>query len=155
MSNKKVYEIVTDILSILNTYLTDPWATAGGVTRTWAHRDKPLTQAKYPRIKVVKGRKENDVISLGYSKQRTGLFNIFFYTKKDFKNTISGTDYKNESLCEWYAEHIEDTLDTYRDNISNTWGLKVADSEEPIFLRESGLYVMMITVRLFWFKIEG
>ena len=71
MSNKKTHEIITDILSILNTYLTDPYETAGGVSRTWCHRDKPLTQATYPRIQVVKTRKENDIISLGYDKQRT------------------------------------------------------------------------------------
>ena len=153
MSNKKTYEIVTDVISILNNYLNDPYVIAGGTARNWVHRDTPLGQATYPRIQVVKGSKENDIISLGYSKKRTLLLNIFFYTRKGFKVVIDGTSYTNENLVEYCLEEIEDTLDTYRDSISSTWGLKVSTSNEPIYIPDENNYIGMLTVRIFYFRI--
>jgi hypothetical protein len=151
------HQIIEGIKTILNnnTYLSDPWETASGSKRgNWWHTDRPLTSATYPRGQVLKSRKDSAILDFGYDKLNTLLVRLYFYTKTDFGITISGEKLTNERLCEYMAEQIEDVLETYRDDIADTWGIKVSISDEPISLPQEDLYVIGITARIFYFKIR-
>ena len=92
--------------------LSDPYVSAGGNSRTWVWTDEPLMGAKYPQIQLKKIDNPSSVLSIGpnYGEREYLVVNVWFYAKKGFKNTISGTVYKDEQLVEYYLGQIKTTL---------------------------------------------
>jgi len=148
------------IKSILNNKLTDPYSVAGGTARTtFCHTDKPLVQATYPRIQIKKLPGTNDIISIGtsYAERSFAYFNIFFYTKVGFKNTVTingvSTEIKDENLVNYYLERIKDAL---KNNQSTTQGygvdgFKKIGTSEVFFDPDTKCNVGYITCRYWWF----
>ena len=106
---------ITTIRDSLRTNLTDPLVTAGGSRGTgvqWIWQDEPTTVAKYPSIQIEKINNPTKPISIGYNywEEETLFLNIWFYTKNGFKITVTGTEYINAQLVEYYQGLIKTTL---------------------------------------------
>lgn len=155
-------DVALAIKDILNTNLTDPRFTAGADARSvWTHTDKPLTQATYPRIQIKKAAGTNEIISMGtaYAEWSMAYFNIFFYTKNDFKNTVTingaSTEIKNENLVNYMLEQIKHAL---KDNQSTSQdlsidGFKKVGTSPVTYDAETKLHHGYITVRYWFFDL--
>jgi len=157
-------DIALAIKDVINTNLTDPYSlAAGGEARTtFTHTDKPRVDATYPRIEIRKLPGTNDIISIGtaYAEHSFAYFNIFFYTRKDFKLTVTinavSTEIKNENLVNYYLEQIKNTL---KDNQSTTQalgidGFKKLGTSEVMYDSDHKLYGGYLTVRYWFFALS-
>lgn len=155
-------DVALAIKSILDTNLTDPRVTAGGPVRgSWVHTDLPLTQATYPRIQIKKLPGTNEIISMGtaYAEWSMAYFNIFFYSKNDFKinATINGatTSIDNENIVSYYLEQIKHAL---KDNQATSQDLSIDGfkkvSTSPVFYNtDTKLHYGYLTVRYWFFDL--
>ena len=106
---------LTIIRNSLRVNLTDPYVLAGGTRGTnieWCWLDEPVAVQKYPMIQLEKIDNPTRPISIGqnYWEEEKLFINIWFYSKHGFKLTISGTEYVNAPLVEYYLGKIKTTL---------------------------------------------
>ena len=150
---------MTIIRDSLRDNLTDPFETAGGAYRggsMWIFEDEPSSGTKYPRIQLLKIDNPTEVISMGYNyTEKEDLYvNIWVYTKNGFKITVSGTEYKNSKLAEYYLGLIKETLKADAANLhtDGTLGYKHINTTIVDYDPETQLYFGAVTIRVFYFN---
>lgn len=139
--------------------LTDAYVTAGGAYRggsLWIFSDEPTSVAKYPMIQLKKVDNPSEVMDIGYeyTEFEQLYINIWFHCKNGFKVTISGTEYKNAKLAEYYLGLIKSTLKTDASNLhtDGTKGYKHVNTSTVEYDPETQLYYGTVTVRVFYFN---
>lgn len=147
-------ELLINVRNVLRNKLTDPYVTAGGNSRTFIHTDDPLQSAKFPRIKISKVRSENEIISLGtdYVDKETVIVSIIFFTKNDFKVSLSSVETKNELIVEYYLSEIKRVLKTNQTTLQALGidGFKCMSTSEPMYNPDTQLHFGEILCR-YWF----
>jgi len=107
---------ITIVKQTLKDHLTDPLVTAGGDRNNidWIFENEPKSAYKYPKIEIIKNTQPKPtILDIGpdYTTRNYLILAITFFTKNGFKITVSGTDYVNAQLVEYYLDTmIEPTL---------------------------------------------
>lgn len=151
-----VYTVINDLKTLLNTNskLTDPRITAGETrTRTWWHGDDPYPSATFPRGQILLIDNNTDIIAQHYTEMETAMIGIIFYSKKDFGITVSGNKIKDEMLCHYYGDLIRDCIKDNRNDISDTWGIKILRTEQPRLNNQTNIYSIILIARVMWFNL--
>lgn len=150
-------DVILTVRDILRTYLTDAYATAGGQDREFIYTDKPRLDAKMPRVFISKISSPNQMLNIGtdYSDRRFVPLEIFFYTKRDFKITVSDVEYKNELLVEYYLDQIGNCLKAYQTTTqaANIPAFKVLNTTNVNYDEEHQIYRGSIIVQYYYFKL--
>jgi len=153
-------DVVTALLTIrdsLRDNLTDPYVTAGGNARAaWIFSDEPLTSPKFPIIEVTKADNPSEILSFGctdYWEQDTLFMNIWFKSKNGFKITVSGTEYVNTKLGEYYLGLIKKTLKAQHATLHDlgVGGLKAINTTKVEYDPVTQLYFGAVTMRVWFF----
>ena len=148
---------LTTIRDSLRTNLQDPYETAGGSARSaWIFADEPITSPKFPIIEVKKADNPSDIISFGctdYWEQELVFMNIWFSCKNGFKVTISGTEYVNTKLAEYYLGQIKKTLKAQHTvlHTAGVGGLKAINTTKVEYDPTTQLYFGAVTMRVWFF----
>jgi hypothetical protein len=149
---------INTIRDTLRTYLTDPYVTAGGDTRdgsTWIFADEPSVSPKYPKISILKVSNPSVPIDIGpaYTEHEQLILNIWFYSKNGFKITVSGTEYLNAQLIEYYLSQIKTTLKAHFTDMYNlgVGGYKHMQTSTVTYDPATQLYFACVTCRVWWF----
>jgi len=147
------------IRDTLRTHLTDPYVYAGGKTRdasTWIWANEPHSTFKYPQIEIKKVDNPSEPISIGanYWEQEQVFANIWFYSKNGFKLTVSGTEYKNAQLVEYYLGQIKQTLKANFAELAcaDANGYKHVNTTRIEYDTDTQLYYGAVTVRVRFFQ---
>ena len=143
----------------LRTNLTDPYTTAGGSRGTgvqWIYYNEPILSAKYPIVELKKVDNPSVPIDIGsnYMEYEQLFLNIWFSTKNGFKINVSGTEYVNSQLVEYYQGLIKSTLKAQFDTLHDA-GAKMYKhvNTSPIeFDKETQLYFGSVTIRVSYFN---
>jgi hypothetical protein len=140
----------------LRSKLTDPRYLAGGEAgRSWIHTDVPLAGAKYPRIQLKKLDNPTSIIDIGrdYTEHEYVIINCWVYVKNGFKVTISGTEYKNEQIVEYYLGEIANTLKDNQTSMYNSGvgGYRKINTTSVEYDDETQLFYGAVTVRVWFF----
>ena len=155
-------ELMNYIKNLLNASLTDPRTQWGGTSRSFVHTDRPLTNAKFPRVQINKRPRSDEILSLGYDfwEHRTIVLDIYFWTKSDFKwnvGTSTTTNYiKNEDLVKEYNEKIWKVIKENGQTLHDTYGItgfKVIEDDAPTPDEEEQFYIGRLSVR-FWYFVK-
>jgi len=143
----------------LRTNLTDPYSTAGGTRGTgvqWIFYNEPISSPKYPIIELKKIDNPTTVLTIGsnYWEEEQIFVNIWFYTKNGFKITVSGTDYLNESLVEYYLGQIKTTLKGEFNTLfdAGVKGYKAINTTKIEYDPATQLYFGAVTIRVRFFQ---
>lgn len=156
MDSISAINIVRDTLRL---YLTDPYVTAGGTTRessSWIRGDEPDTGFKYPKIEILKLDNPTTPIDIGpeYMEHEQLMLNIWFYSKNGFKLTVSGTEYTNAQVVEYYLGQIKQCLKgkfNYMYNLG-VGGYKHYKTTKVEYDPESQLYFGSVSIRVWYFN---
>ena len=141
----------------LRTYLVDPRTTAGSTTtRTFIYTDEPLATTQYPRIQIKKIDNPSIPISIGYdyTEYEQLFLNIWFYSKNNFKITVSGVEYKNEQITEYYLGLIKSTLKAQASTLHDD-GVKMYKHVNTTMVDydpETQIYYGAVTIRVSYFN---
>ena len=141
----------------LRTLLTDPKVTAGSInSRTWIWSDEPIVGASYPMIQFKKISNPTENISIGsdYWEHEQVFISIWFYTKNGFKINVSGTEYTNAQLVEYYLGLIKNTL---KDDFNNLFtagvgGYRNMDTSSIEYDEKTQLYYGNVVSRVWFFR---
>ena len=153
---------ITAILTIrdnLRNNLTDAFVTAGGQTRggsMWIFADEPNAGAQYPRVQILKVDNPSRPITIGsaYTEFEELYLTIWFQTKNGFKITVSGTEYTNNALVEYYQGLIKTTLKAQFDTLftAGVLGYKHINTSKPTYDQSTQLFFGNVTIRVFYFN---
>jgi len=143
----------------LRTNLSCAYEAAGGNARDgsyWIFAEEPISTPKYPIVELKKADNPSIPIDIGnnYMEFEQLFVNIFFYTKNGFKITVSGTEYKNESLVEYYLGLIKTTLKAQFSTL-HTAGAKMYKhiNTSPVeYSPETQLFYGFVRVRVAYFN---
>ena len=142
----------------LRTNLTDPYVTAGGNDRGgayWIFADEPNTATKYPQIELKKLDNPTEPIDIGsnYMEYEQLYVNIWFYSKNGFKITVSGTEYKNSQVVEYYMGLIKTTLKDQFTTLQSACVkmYKHVNTTNVEYDPETQLYFGAVTIRVAYF----
>jgi hypothetical protein len=143
----------------LRTYLQDPYVLAGGDSRGgsyWIRGDEPDVSPKYPKIQILKVSNPTVPIDIGstYMEHEQLILNIWIYSKNGFKITVSGTEYSNAQLIEYYLGQIKTCLKgkfNYMYNLG-VGGYKHMNTSTVTYDPETQLYFAAVSIRVWWFK---
>ena len=157
---------ITDSITVINVVrdslrsnLVDPYTTAGGnaggTARNWIFTDDPQQGTKYPRIQLKKVSNPSTPISMGYgyAEQEQVFINIWFYAKNNFKITVSGVEYKNEQLVEYYMGQIKQTLKGQASTLhtAGAQGYKHINTTEVVYDPETQIHYGAVSIRTQFF----
>ena len=154
-------ELLIILKDLLNNSLTDPRTQWGEPTRNFVHTDRPLVNAKYPRIQINKRPRSDRIISLGYNfwEWRTIVVDFYFYTKSDFKwnvGTSTVTNYiSNEELAKEYNEKIWKVIKDNGQMLHDTYGItgfKNIEDDTPEPDPDEQFYRSRLSVRFWYFR---
>jgi len=150
---------INTIRDTLRLYLTDPFVTVGGDSREgsyWIRGDEPDVSAKYPKIQILKLSNPTVPVDIGseYMEHEQLMLNIWFYSKNGFKITVSGTEYVNAQLVEYYLGLIKTTLKAKFEYLYNldVGGYKHMQTSKVEYDPETQLYFGCTTIRVWWFQ---
>jgi len=148
---------LTTIRDNLRTNLTDPYETAGGTARVnWVFSDEPITSPKFPILEIKKADNPSDIISFGntdYWEWELVFANMWFSCKNGFKITVSGTEYVNTKLVEYYLGQIKKTLKAQNNVLfaAGVKGLKAINTTKVEYDPTTQLYFGAVTMRIYFF----
>ena len=154
----KSVEAINIVRNKLRTNLQDPYALAGGNTRSgnmWIFADEPLVNSRFPVVQLLKVDNPTSVIDIGpnYMESEYLILNLWFKTKNGFKIWINNIEYNNAQLVEYYQGLMKETLKSkflelhdegviYRHLNTGTIGY------DP----DTQLYFGSVTIRLWYFN---
>lgn len=143
----------------LRTNLTDPYSTAGGTRETgthWIWSDEPIISNKFPRIKLEKLDNPTAVLTIGsdYWEYEQVFINIMFETKNGFGVTVSGTEYKNAQLVEYYLDLIKTTLKAQFNTLfaAGVKNYKHVNTTYVEYDEKTQIYYGFVTIRVAYFR---
>ena len=156
MTGNSLYGL-NKIRDYLREELDDPYVLAGGRERaSWIFTDDPFSTATYPRIKIAIQDHTAFPIDIGpnYMNWEQVVVKIMFFTKRDFKVTISGNTYSNEQLVYEYINKIQDTLktgfnDLYKDGVK---AYRLLSISKPAYDPEYNCHVGSLFCRFWLFR---
>ena len=150
---------INTVRDTLRTYLTDPFVTAGGNSREgsyWIRGDEPDVSPNYPKISILKLDNPTVPIDIGYTytEHEQLMLNIWFYSKNGFKITVSGTEYANAQLVEYYLGKIKTTLKGKFDYMYNlgVGGYKHFKTTRVEYDPDTQLYYACVSIRVWYFN---
>jgi hypothetical protein len=144
----------------LRTHLVDPYTLTvpANTTRTgsqWIFADEPVSGARYPMIQLSKLNNPSIPITIGpeYWEHEQVLVNIWVYVKNGFQITVSGTNYVNASVVEYYLDKIKSTLKGQFSNMEDlgVGGFKVLNTTRVEYDPVTQLYFAAVSVRVWFF----
>ena len=145
----------------LRTHLTDPYTLTvpANNARTgdmWIYADEPISGARYPLIQLSKLNNPSIPITIGpnYWEHEQVILNIWVYSKNGFKITVSGTEYVNASLVEYYLDKIKNTLKGQFSNMEDlgVGGFKVLNTSRVEYDPVTQLYFAAVSCRVWFFS---
>ena len=152
-----VVEALVVIRDNLRTNIEDPIYTAGGQNRGgayWIFADEPILSS-FPQIQVIKIDNPSEVLDIGsdYTSYEQLFFNVYFKSKNGFKVTISGTEYKNSQLVEYYLGLIKTTLKGQFSTLfdAGCQGYKCTGTTNIEYDSATQLYFGAVSCRICWF----
>ena len=148
---------INTIRDSLRTNLIDPHSYYNSnVNRTWVYSDEPISGAQFPQVQLLKIDNPSRPISIGsnYWEQEELFLNIWFSSKNGFKATISGTEYKNAQLVEYYLGNIKSTLKDQFNTLHDAGvGSYYHVNTTPVeYDSETQLYFGAVTIRVRYFN---
>lgn len=152
-----VVTCINTVRDTLRSYLTDLYVTAGGSrsSDSYIFGDEPITSPKYPQIQILKLENNADILDIGstYMVRDQVFLNIWVYSKNGFKVTISGTEYVNANLVEYYMGLIKETLKdkfSYMDNLG-VRDYRYISTSKVGYEPSTQLYFGAVTIRVEYF----
>lgn len=143
----------------LRTNLTDLYSLAGGEARDgslFIFGDEPVTNHKYPQIQLLKSNNPSEPITIGpaYTEYEQLFINIWVYSKNGFKITVSGTEYKNAEIIEYYLGLIKTTLKAQFNTLFSNGAkmYKHINTTNIIYNEREQLYTGAVTIRVAYFN---
>ena len=145
----------------LRAHLVDPYtyvvpaATARSGSQ-FIFADEPVSGARYPLVQLSKLNNPSIPITIGpnYWEHEQVILNVWVYSKNGFKITVSGTDYVNASLVEYYLDKIKNALKGQFSNMEDlgVGGFKVLNTSRVEYDPATQLYFAAVSVRVWFFS---
>ena len=151
---------INTVRDSLRTNLIDPYTYAGATARdgsTWIFADEPNVMPKYPQIEIKKVDNPSTILTIGsnYGEREYVYMNVWFYSKNGFKGTISGTEYKNAALVEYYLSLIKTTLKTQLNTLhtAGVGGYAHLNTTTVGYDAETQLYFGAVSIKIEFFTV--
>ena len=128
-----------------------------GTGVNWIFSNEPILSAKYPLIIIEKIDNPSVPISIGdaYSEFEQLFLIVKFHTKNGFKVTISGTEYLNSQLVEYYQSLIKTTLKAQFNPLFalGVKNYKAINTSRVEYDGDTQLYFGFVTIRVAYFHL--
>lgn len=125
MGETNCTEILDEIISVLNSNLTDPIQDRSDENKDWIVSELPTYNLDTPYIKVSFISSNLDPLAIGSGGyKQTALFQATIVTKKGESREIEGTELNHIEIAEYFAGKIIDATKTVS-NFNKPWRLRV------------------------------
>ena len=153
-------EAINVLRNSLRTNLPDPYTYAGATARdgsTYIFSDEPVSVSRYPIIQLKKLENPTEILNIGYTytERERLIVNIWFSSKNGFKATISGTEYTNAQLVEYYLGLIKRTLKAQAAvlHTAGVIGYHHLNTTPPAYDDATQLYYGCVTIQVEYYVI--
>lgn len=152
---------ITALITIrdnLRSNVVDPFFYAGATSRSgssFIFMDEPHSITKYPVIEIEKINNPSEIIEIGpeHMEWEMVFSNIWFTTKNGFKCTISGTEYSNSMLVQYYLDYMKNVLKGQLTVLHNlgVGGIKSINTTKVLYDSNTQTYSGALTIRCWFF----